>query len=195
MSIKKKATKGGIWTSLTRTGINVVDFFVYAYLARILTLEEFGLAGFCFLFIEFANTLVNAGVNQNLVQREKWEDRYAASTMTFVSGIGLIVVFGMLGIGAPIAYYSYSELAAWVVASLAPITLVTSLQVVVSGKLMREFKNKQMGLAKFCATIFSALVIVILAESGFGLWALIIGKLVNSVAQYLLLVYVLQGLK
>ena len=190
MSIKKKATKGGIWTSLTRTGINVVDFFVYAYLARILTLEEFGLAGFCFLFIEFANTLVNAGVNQNLVQREKWEDRYAASTMTFVSGIGLIVVFGMLGIGAPIAYYSYSELAAWVVASLAPITLVTSLQVVVSGKLMREFKNKQMGLAKFCATIFSALVIVILAESGFGLWALIIGKLVNSVAQYLLLVYV-----
>ena len=78
------------------------------------------------IFIEFANTLVNAGVNQNLVQREKWEDRYAASTMTFVSGIGLIVVFGMLGIGAPIAYYSYSELAAWVVASLAPITLVTS---------------------------------------------------------------------
>ena len=56
MSLKKKATKGSIWTSLTRTGINVVDFMVYAYLARVLTLEEFGLAGFCFLFIEFANS-------------------------------------------------------------------------------------------------------------------------------------------
>lgn len=190
MSLKKKATKGSIWTSLTRTGINVVDFLVYAYLARVLTLEEFGLAGFCFLFIEFANTLVNAGVNQNLVQRDKWEDRYAASTMTFVAGMGVVVVLGILGIGAPIAYFSYSELAAWVVASLAPITLVTSLQVVVSGKLLREFKNKQMGVAKFCATLISATTIVILAESGYGLWALIIGKLVNAVIQYLLLIYV-----
>ncbi|MDK2763133.1 MAG: oligosaccharide flippase family protein [Alteromonas macleodii] len=190
MSLKKKATKGSIWTSLTRTGINVVDFLVYAYLARVLTLEEFGLAGFCFLFIEFANTLVNAGVNQNLVQRDKWEDRYAASTMTFVAGMGVIVVLGILGIGAPIAYFSYSELAAWVVASLAPITLVTSLQVVVSGKLLREFKNKQMGVAKFCATLISATTIVILAEIGYGLWALIIGKLVNAVIQYLLLIYV-----
>jgi len=190
MSLKKKATKGSIWTSLTRSGINVVDFLVYAYLARVLTLEEFGLAGFCFLFIEFANTLVNAGVNQNLVQRDKWEDRYAASTMTFVAGMGVIVVLGILGIGAPIAYFSYSELAAWVVASLAPITLVTSLQVVVSGKLLREFKNKQMGVAKFCATLISATTIVILAEIGYGLWALIIGKLVNAVIQYLLLIYV-----
>ncbi|QGX61520.1 oligosaccharide flippase family protein [Alteromonas mediterranea] len=190
MSLKKKATKGSIWTSLTRTGINVVDFLVYAYLARVLTLEEFGLAGFCFLFIEFANTLVNAGVNQNLVQRDKWEDRYAASTMTFVAGMGMIVVLGILGIGAPIAYYSYSELAAWVVASLAPITLVTSLQVVVSGKLLREFKNKQMGVAKFCATLISAVTIIVLAENGYGLWALIIGKLVNAIVQYFLLLYV-----
>lgn len=190
MSLKKKATKGSIWTSLTRTGINVVDFLVYAYLARVLTLEEFGLAGFCFLFIEFANTLVNAGVNQNLVQRDKWEDRYAASTMTFVTGMGMLVVLGILGIGAPIAYYSYSELAAWVVASLAPITLVTSLQVVVSGKLLREFKNKQMGVAKFCATLISAVTIIVLAENDYGLWALIIGKLVNAIVQYFLLLYV-----
>lgn len=190
MSLKKKATKGSIWTSLTRTGINVVDFVVYAYLARVLTLEEFGLAGFCFLFIEFANTLVNAGVNQNLVQRDKWEDRYAASTMTFVAGMGMVVVMGILGIGTPIAYYTYSELAAWVVASLAPITLITSLQVVVSGKLMREFKNKQMGIAKLCATLTSAVTIIVLAENDYGLWSLIIGKLVNAIVQYFLLLYV-----
>ncbi|MCQ8847221.1 oligosaccharide flippase family protein [Alteromonas stellipolaris] len=189
MSIKKQATKGSVWTSITRTGINVVDFLVYAYLARVLTLEEFGLAGFCFLFIEFANTLVNAGVNQNLIQRAEWEDRYAASTMTFVFGMGLIAVLGILVIGTPVAYYSYSELAAWVVASLAPITLITSLQVVVTGKLLREFKNREMGIAKLCATLFSASTIIILAEAGFGLWALIAGKLLNAILQYSFLVY------
>ena len=190
MSIKKKATQGSIWMSLTRTGINVVDFLVYAYLARILTLEEFGLAGFCFLFVEFTNTLVNAGVNQNLVQRKEWTDRYAASTMTFVAFMGLMASGMLVGIGAPIAYYNYSELAAYVIISLAPITLITSLQVVVTGKLLREFKNKQMGIAKFCATLISAASIIALAEFGYGIWALIVGKLVNVTLQYVFLVFV-----
>jgi len=190
MSIKKKATQGSIWMSLTRTGINVVDFLVYAYLARILTLEEFGLAGFCFLFVEFTNTLVNAGVNQNLVQRNEWTDRYAASTMTFVAFMGVMASGLLVGIGAPIAYYNYSELAAYVIISLAPITLITSMQVVVTGKLLREFKNKQMGIAKFCATIISATSIIVLAEFGYGIWALIIGKLVNVILQYVFLVLV-----
>ena len=190
MSIKKKATQGSIWMSLTRTGINVVDFLVYAYLARILTLEEFGLAGFCFLFVEFTNTLVNAGVNQNLVQRKEWTDRYAASTMTFVAFMGLMASGMLVGIGAPIAYYNYSELAAYVMISLAPITLITSLQVVVTGKLLREFKNKQMGIAKFCATLISAASIIALAEFGYGIWALIVGKLVNVTLQYVFLVFV-----
>ena len=190
MSIKKKATQGSIWMSLTRTGINVVDFLVYAYLARILTLEEFGLAGFCFLFVEFTNTLVNAGVNQNLVQRKEWTDRYAASTMTFVAFMGLMASGMLVGIGAPIAYYNYSELAAYVIISLAPITLITSLQVVVTGKLLREFKNKQMGIAKFCATLISAASIIALAEFGYGIWVLIVGKLVNVTLQYVFLVFV-----
>ena len=190
MSLKKQATKGSMWISITRTGMNVIDFAVYAYLARILTLEEFGLVGFCFLFIEFANTLVNAGVNQNLVQRKTWDDGYAASTMTFVFGMGLVVAACLIFIGAPIAHYSYSVVAAYVVASLAPITIIMSLQVVVTGKLLREFKNKQMGTAKFIATVFSGILIIMLAETGYGLWSLVIGKLVNAVLEFGLLTYV-----
>ncbi|GAC32251.1 oligosaccharide flippase family protein [Paraglaciecola polaris] len=190
MPLKKQATKGSMWISITRTGMNVIDFAVYAYLARILTLEEFGLVGFCFLFIEFANTLVNAGINQNLVQRKTWDDGYAASTMTFVSGMGLVVAACLVFIGAPIAHYSYSTVAAYVVASLAPITIIMSLQVVVTGKLLREFKNKQMGTAKFIATVFSGILIIVLAEMGYGLWSLVIGKLVNAVLEFALLTYV-----
>jgi O-antigen/teichoic acid export membrane protein len=190
MSLKQKATKGSLWISITRTGMNIIDFAVYAYLARILTLEEFGLVGFCFLFIEFANTLVNAGVNQNLVQRKTWSDNYAASTMTFVFGMGLFVATCLILIGAPIAHYSYSDVAAYVVASLAPITIIMSLQTVVSGKLLREFKNKQMGTAKLIATVFSALVIIVLAEMDFGLWSLVIGKLVNAILEFTFLTYV-----
>ena len=128
MSLKKQAAKGGMWISITRTGINVVDFFVFAYLARILTLEEFGLVGFCLLFIEFTNMVVNAGVNQNIVQRKTWDEGYASSTLIYVFGLALIAALCLVFIGAPIAKYSYSDTAAYVVMSLAPITIIMSLQ-------------------------------------------------------------------
>tara|TARA_R110000744_G_scaffold264592_1_gene378848 strand:- start:2250 stop:3710 length:1461 start_codon:yes stop_codon:yes gene_type:complete len=187
MSLKRKAASGSIWISLTRTGINVIDFAVYAYLARILSLEDFGLVGVCLLFVEFTNTIVTAGVNQNLVQRKAWSDAYASSTMIFVLGIAILLASILVFIGAPIAFYTYSNVAGYVVASLAPITILMSLQVVVSGKLQREFKNKQMGIAKFIATVTSSILIIALAEVGYGLWALVIGRLVNAILEFVFL--------
>lgn len=184
MSLKRKAASGSIWISLTRTGINVIDFAVYAYLARILSLEDFGLVGFCLLFVEFTNTIVTAGVNQNLVQRSTWSNAYASSTMTFVLSIALLLASILVFVGAPIAFYSYSSVAGYVVASLAPISILMSLQVVVSGKLQRDFKNKQMGIAKFIATVTSSILIIGLAEIDYGLWALVIGRLVNATLEF-----------
>ena len=47
-----------------------------------------------------------------------------------------------------------------------------------------------MGIAKFCATLISAASIIALAEFGYGIWALIVGKLVNVTLQYVFLVFV-----
>lgn len=190
MSLKKQAAKGGLWISITRTGVSVIDFLVFVYLARILTLEDFGLVAFCMLFIEFANTAINAGVNQNLVQRKTWDEQYASSTMVYLVGLALLVAAGLVFIGAPIAYYAYSHIAAFVFMSLAPITILLSLQVVFNGKLVREFKNKQMGIVRFIVSVISAVVIVILAEKGHGLWSLVIGRLVSAALELLLMSYI-----
>lgn len=192
MSLKKQAAKGGLWISITRTGVNVVDFIVFAYLARILTLEDFGLVAFCLLFIEFANIAVNAGVNQNIVQRKAWDEGYASSTLIYVVGLALGVALFLVFVGAPIAQYSHSTTAAYVVMSLAPITVLMSLQVVFNGKLVRDFKNKQMGIAKFIATVVSGVIIIVAAESGLGLWSLVIGRLVNALLELIFYFYLAQ---
>ncbi|AEE24257.1 oligosaccharide flippase family protein [Paraglaciecola chathamensis] len=190
MSLKKQAAKGGLWISITRTGVSVIDFLVFVYLARILSLEDFGLVAFCMLFIEFANVSINAGVNQNIVQRKTWDEQYASSTMVYVVGLAVVVASGLIFIGAPIAYYTYSHIAAYVFMSLAPITILLSLQVVFNGKLVRDFKNKQMGIVKFIASILSAVVIISLAELGYGLWSLVIGRLLLATLELLLLSYI-----
>jgi O-antigen/teichoic acid export membrane protein len=192
VSLKKQAAKGGLWISITRTGVNVVDFIVFAYLARILTLEDFGLIAFCLLFIEFANIAVNAGVNQNIIQRKTWDEGYASSTLIYVVVLAIGVALFLVFIGAPIVQYAYSTTAAYVVMSLAPITVILSLQTVFNGKLARDFKNKQMGIARFIATVISGVIIIIAAESGFGLWSLVIGKLVNALLELAFFFYLAQ---
>ena len=189
MSLTKQAAKGGLWISITRTGVNVVDFVVFAYLARILTLEDFGLVAFCLLFIEFANIAVNAGVNQNIVQRKTWDEGYASSTLIYVVGLALGVALFLVFVGAPIAKYAHSNTAAFVVMSLAPITVLMSLQVVFNGKLVRDFKNKQMGIARFVASVLSGVIIIITAESGLGLWSLVIGRLANALLELVFFFY------
>lgn len=47
--------------------------------------------------------------------------------MIFVVGMGVVVVFGILGIGVLIVYFFYLELVVWVVVSLVFIILVISL--------------------------------------------------------------------
>jgi O-antigen/teichoic acid export membrane protein len=190
MSLKRQAVEGGLWISITRTGTNFIDFIVFAYLARILTLEDFGLVAFCLLFIEFANIAVNAGVNQNIVQRKTWDEGYASSTLIYVVGLAFCVALFLVFIGAPIAQYAHSSNAAYIVMSLAPITLLMSLQVVFNGKLVRDFKNKQMGIAKFIATMLSGVVIITTAELGFGLWSLVIGRLVLVTLELCFLSYI-----
>jgi len=189
MSLKKNAAKGSLWTSITQIGISICDFFVFAYLARVLTLEEFGLAGFCYLFIEFANIFVVAGVNQNLVQRKEWEDIYASSTLIFVLAMALGVICILALVGVPIAYFLHSESAAWILASLLPIILFTSGQVVASGKLLREFRIKSLGFSRLLSTLLAAAVSLTLANLGFGIWSLIIGKLTQSVSLCIFLNY------
>jgi len=189
MSLKKQAARGGLWISITRTGVNVVDFIVFAYLARILSLEDFGLVAFCLLFIEFTNIAVNAGVNQNIIQRKNWDEGYASSTLIYVVGLAIGLSLFLVSVVAPLAHYFHSADAAYVLISLAPITVLLSLQVVFNGKLSRDFKNKQMGFARFISSVLSGLIIIIAAESGLGLWSLVIGKLFNALFELVLLFY------
>jgi O-antigen/teichoic acid export membrane protein len=116
------------------------------------------------LFIEFVNTIINAGVNQNIVQRKTWDEGYASSTLLFVLGLALCAVMLLVFIGAPVSFYLYSDTAAYVLMSLAPITIFMSLQAVFNGKLAREFKNKKMGIAKLIASLISGVVIIDVVE-------------------------------
>ena len=189
MSIKQKTFTGSLWNIGRTMSVNIVDFIVYAILARVLTLEDFGLLIFCLLIVELANVFINVGINQNLIQREKWEDNFASSTFVFIAGLSFSISLFVGVVGVPSAYYFHSSEASYILLGLCIIPLLVGLQSVFSAKLEREFKNKNITFIRASASFLSGIVTIILALTGAGIWSLVIGKVLQHSITLLLLIF------
>jgi O-antigen/teichoic acid export membrane protein len=180
VSLKKKAASGSMWNFLTTFAANIIDFMVFAILARLLSIEDFGLLALCLLVIEIANIFTNIGVNQNLIQRHKWDDTFASSTFVFIGLLSLCVSLLVGLVAAPLGLYLHSETAFHILLTLSIVPFVVGLQSVFAAKLEREFRNKRIAVIKSTSSILSGLLAIILALVGFGIWSLVIGRLMQS---------------
>lgn len=180
MSLKRKTASGSIWNFLTTFAANIIDFAVFAILARILSIEDFGLLALCLLVIEIANIFTNVGVNQNLIQRHRWDDTFASSTFVFIALLSLFISLLVGLVGAPLGLYLHSETAFHILLTLSIVPFFVGLQSVFAAKLEREFRNKRIAAIKATSSILSGLLAIVLAFTGFGIWSLVIGRLMQS---------------
>lgn len=194
MSIKKKGAKGSLWASATRMTVSLLDFAVYAYLARVLPLDIFGFLGVGLLVVEFVNALVNAGINQNLIQRDKWESNYVNSTFSLILLTCSVFSILIALVAGPLAYFLYSPLTGWILFALAGIPILGGVEIVFKAKLQRDFRNKKLSQIYVVASLFSSCLTLVLAFIGWGVWSIIVGKYVNSLLKITLL-YASSGVK
>lgn len=149
------------------------------YLARLLTLEDFGILTFCLLVVEFANMLTNVGVNQNLIQRKEWDLSYFSSVFTFVLSASVLLTLVLALVGGSVAFYAHSKIAALVILSLSILPILVGLQSIFSAKMERDFLNKEITTIKGSAAVLSGLLTILLAFNGLGLWSVVVGKIIQ----------------
>jgi teichuronic acid exporter len=189
MSLKLKAASGVFW-NISANGFNqLVNFFVYLLLARLLNVEDFGLVAFAFLVIEFSTIFVTLGINQNLIQRAVWCDKFASSafwlTLILSSSLALILVLCV----APATYFLYSPQAAYLILALAILPVFTGFRLTHVAKLQREFHNKKIAGIESLAILIGGGISVILALEGYQAWALVFGRIAQSIVDMLLIWY------
>ncbi|WP_394220688.1 oligosaccharide flippase family protein [Alteromonas gracilis] len=179
MSIQRNTITGTLWNVSRTLIVSIVEFIVYAILARELSVEEFALLAFSLLVVEFANMLTTVGVNQNLIQRDKWEQPYFRSVFTFIFLLAFIVSSILAGAGGTLSYLYYSREASLVILSLSLLPLFMALQSVYSAKLERDFLNKEITAVRTLTSIFFGLLTIILVLNSFGIWSIVISKILQ----------------
>ncbi len=176
-----------IWRFAERCGAQLVSFVVSIVLARILAPEDYGTIALVTVFTAILQVFVDSGLGTALIQKKDADDLDFSSVFYFNFAMCL-VLYAVMFIAAPYIAVFYEDM------TLTSVIRVLSLTIVISGVkgIQQAYVSRNMLFKRFFfstigGTIFSAFLGIGLAYSGYGVWALVVQQLSNTMIDTLIL--------
>ena len=193
-NIKSKTIKGFLWRFSERICAQLVSFVVSVILARILLPVEYGIVAIVNVFITIANILVTSGFGSSLIQK-KDADELDFNTVLFSSLFISLILYIIIFLFSPFISNLYKTPLICPVLRIMgirlPISCISSVQQAIVSRRM-IFKN--FFFATIIGTIISAIIGIIMAYKGYGVWSLVAQNLVNISIDTLVLTITLRWL-
>jgi len=179
MSTKGNVISNLIWRFAERSGAQIVSFVVSIVLARILDPEAYGTVALITVFISILQVFVDSGLGNALIQKKDADD-LDFSTVFYTNIFFCSILYILLFLVAPFIAEFYND------TSMAPYIRVLGLIIVISGvrNVQQAYVSKHLMFKKFFfatlgGTIIAAVVGIIMALAGCGIWALVAQQIVN----------------
>lgn len=170
-----------------RMGASLVSFIVTLVLARLLEPEDYGLIALITVFISISTAFVNCGFGTALIQK-KDADQLDFSSVFYFNIFSGLIIYVILFICAPLiaTFYSKPELVS-VVRVLSLMVVISALKNVQSAYVSRNMLFKRFFFSTLAGTVGAAVVGILMAYSGFGVWALVAQQLFNNMVDTIIL--------
>lgn len=186
-SEKNQVIQGAFWKFAERIAAQLVSLIVSIILARLLSPTEYGTISLVMVFITIANVFVNSGFGQALIQKKDADSLDFSSVFYFSLGFTGLIYIVLFFMAVPISKFYDMPILIPVLRVLAisvPIMGVNSVQ---QAYVARKMQFRLFFYATFIGTAISAIVGILLAYSGFGVWALVAQTLTNNVIDTIIL--------
>ena len=185
--LRESVFSGIFWKLSERIGAQVVTFIVSIVLARLLEPSDYGSIAMITVFISIANVFVSDGFGTALIQK-KDADNIDFSTVFYFNIVFSIIIYIVIFSIAPFVASFYK------MDILCPTMRVLGLKLILAGinSVQQAYVSKHMIFKKFffstiIGTIVSAVVGILMAIRGFGIWALVAQYLTNSTMDTIIL--------
>lgn len=184
---KMKALSGLMWRFLERFGAQGVTFVVSVVLARLLDPSVYGVVAIVTVFTTILNVFIDSGLGNALIQKKDADD-LDFSTVFFFNICMCTGLYALLFMAAPLiaGFFKMPELTA--------VLRVMSLTVIVSGvkNVQQAYVSRNLLFKKFFyatlgGTIGAAALGIWMAYRGYGVWALVMQGLFNTVVDTIIL--------
>lgn len=183
----KKIVSGMFWRFGEKITAQIVSLVVSIVLARLLMPDDYGVVAIVNIFITIAEIFVTSGLGTSLIQK-KDADETDFSTVFWCNLVMSLLLYVIVYFLAPVIAGFYD------MPILVPVLRVFSLRLPISAvnSIQNAYVSRQMAFKKFffatlIGTVVSAIVGIIMAYRGYGVWALVTQYLTNSIIDTLVL--------
>lgn len=193
MAGNKKSVGGSVfWAYVDRISAQGVSAIISIILARLIDPEHYGIIAMATILVQFMDVFVNPGFSSALVQRKN-PDELDYSTMCWFNIVLSFVLYLIIFILAPFVERFYEiEMLTLLIRVLAlnlPFAAVISVQ---KAYMHKNLLFKRYFFVSFFGTTTAGTVAIIMANMGFGVWALVVYSLAKCVMDCVLSFFIIR---
>ena len=186
-SLKKQAVKGVVWSAVERFSVQGIQFVLSIIIARLVAPSEYGLIAMLGIFMAIAQTFIDSGFSNALVQK-KDRTEVDFSTVFYFNIVVALLVYLILYFSAPYIALFYKEPLLDIITKWVGVNIIISaFSIVQRAKLTIQLDFKTQAKASLISVVASGVLGIFLAYYGYGVWALVTQALLNNLLDTLLL--------
>jgi len=182
-SFKDRFLDGAAWTGLTQAAAQGGQFFLTAFLAHVLTPDDFGLITLCFVVTGTVTVFREIGLPQALIQLRDLESGHKNAAFWLTTAVSLILAAAVFGGAGPLAAVLGDGRVGPILRVMSLSLLFNSLGLIPAALLVRAMDFKRVGVCDICQVMGNAAVAFPLAVTGYGVWSLALGFLAAEAAR------------
>ena len=172
-SVRKQLSHGVLWNFIEKILTEGAQFVIGIILARLLLPSDFGLIGMLAVFVAISNVFIYGGLGQALIQKKDCSD-IDYSTSFVVNIVISVVIYIILFISSPwIADFYHEPVLKDLTRVLALNFVLGSFNIVQRARLVSQVDFKSLAKIRVSSVIVAGIIGVVMAYSGFGVWALV----------------------
>lgn len=172
-SLKGKAVNGMFWTSMEKFGSQFIQLVIGIAIARVLSPSDYGVIGMTMIFMALANTFMDSGFGSAIIRKKDRTAEDYATCFYFNIVVSVILYILFFACSPYIARFYHAPILTPVCRVLGLCFIVNAMCMVQSTKLTAELKFKQLSIITVSTGVLSGVFGLILAYTGFGVWALV----------------------
>ena len=178
--IKNKEVNSILWSGIERFSAQGAQFLLSILIARLVTPSDYGLIAMLTIFLSVAQQFVDSGFSNAIIQKTDRKEIDYYTVFYFNLIISIIIYAVLFWCSSYIAiFYSVPDLeivAKWIGLNI----ILTAFYIVPRTKFVIDLNFKIQTKISFVAVVVSGVVGIVLASYGYGVWALVVQSLLNS---------------
>jgi teichuronic acid exporter len=172
-SLKQKTVSGVVWTAIESVGQYAIQLVITIVLARILSPTDFGTIEMLLIFTALTRVFIESGFSQSLIRKND-VDTVDLNSVFYFNVLLSIVIYIILYFASPFvaAFYKTPELTS--IARVIFITeIINAFGIIHIAIISIDLNFKILTRSSIFAAFISAIVGILAAKLGYGVWSLV----------------------